>query len=95
MAEVPPKWHGEDYAERRVEAIRNRPPVYKQNLVINDDIDWLIEEIERLRKQLMDATTAERERIADMADRLAATVPVREGRMPFSTVIRHQPPEQP
>ena len=31
---------------------------------------------------------AERERITGMADRLAATVPVREGTMPFSTVIR-------
>jgi hypothetical protein len=34
---------------------------------------------------------AERERIAGMADRLAATVPTGDGPMPFSAVIRHVP----
>ncbi len=57
----PLKWHSDEYAAKKVEGIRNRPPMYKRNLIINDDIDWLIEEVERLRAERDEALARVRE----------------------------------
>lgn len=55
----PPKWHDAGYAQRKAEGIRNRPPIYCRNLVLNDDIDWLLDEITWLNRQLAEARAEE------------------------------------
>jgi hypothetical protein len=46
---LPPKWHGADYAERRLAEIKSRHYPNGDTLQMIADFDWLIDEVEYLR----------------------------------------------
>lgn len=53
---------------------------------------WLAADFSEMAKAEDEAAVAEQARIADMADRLAATIPVMGGTAPFGEVIRETTP---
>ena len=46
---LPPKWHGADYAARRLQEIKSRPYPNRDKIQMISDFDWLIDEAEYLR----------------------------------------------
>lgn len=52
--------------------------------------DWTRVPDAQVRRLIAGAVMAERDRIADMADRHCATVPASRGALWFSTMIRHR-----
>jgi hypothetical protein len=47
---LPPKWHGADYAARRLAEIKTRHYPNGDTIQMISDFEWLIEEVEYLRQ---------------------------------------------
>lgn len=50
MSNLPPKWHGADYAARRLAEIKDRRYPDGNTIQMVSDFEWLIDEVEYLRE---------------------------------------------
>jgi hypothetical protein len=46
---LPPRWHGSDYAARRLQEIKSRHYPNGDTHQMISDFDWLVDEVEHLR----------------------------------------------